>query len=77
MRDLIEAIAKALVDEPDAVEVSEEILDDQHIIRLRVSKADVGKIIGRQGSHAHAIRTILAAASGKHRRRFTLEILDQ
>lgn len=77
MRQLIEAIARALVDDPDAVEVTEEILDDQHIIRLRVTKADVGKIIGRQGAHAHAIRTILAAASGKHRRRFTLEILDQ
>lgn len=77
MRNLIEAIARALVDDPDQVDVSEDVLESENVIRLRVAKSDVGKIIGRQGSHAHAIRTILAAASGKHRRRYTLEILDQ
>lgn len=77
MRDLVEAIARALVDDPDQVDVSEDVLESEHVIRLRVAKSDVGKIIGRQGGHAQAIRTILAAASGKHRRRYTLEILDQ
>lgn len=76
MKDLVEAIAKTLVDHPDLVEVTE--VDGQHssIIELKVSKEDVGKIIGRQGAHAHAIRTLLAAAGGKYRKRFTLEILD-
>ncbi len=77
MRELVETIARTLVDHPDLVEVRE--VDSQHasIIELRVSKDDVGKIIGRQGAHAQAIRTLLSAASGKHRRRYTLEILDQ
>jgi len=77
MKELVENIAKTLVDHPDLVEVQEVDSQNSSIIELRVSKEDVGKIIGRQGAHAQAIRTILAAASGKHRRRYTLEILDQ
>ena len=77
MKELVEAIARTLVDHPDLVEVREHDAADASVIELRVSKDDVGKIIGRQGAHAQAIRTLLAAASGKHRRRYTLEILDQ
>lgn len=77
MKDLVEQIAKTLVDHPDLVEVREIDQADSRVIELKVSKEDVGKIIGRQGAHAQAIRTLLAAASGKYRQRFTLEILDQ
>lgn len=76
MKDLVEAIAKTLVDHPDLVVVTEVDGQSSSIIELRVSKEDVGKIIGRQGAHAHAIRTLLSAAGGKYRKRYTLEILD-
>ena len=76
MKELIEMIAKALVDNPDEVAVSEIEGDQTIIIELRVAQSDIGKVIGKQGRTAHAIRTLLGAAGMKLRKRFVLEILD-
>jgi predicted RNA-binding protein YlqC (UPF0109 family) len=76
MKDLIKSIAQALVDDPEAVEVSEVEGEQTSVIQLKVAKDDVGKIIGKQGRTAHAIRTILGAASGKIKRRSLLEIIE-
>jgi predicted RNA-binding protein YlqC (UPF0109 family) len=65
MRDLMEQIAKALVDKPDQVEVSEVEGEQTTVIELRVAKEDLGKVIGKQGRTARALRTILSAASTK------------
>jgi hypothetical protein len=76
IRTLVSEIAKALVDNPDAVNV-EVILDqDTAVLRLEVAPADVGKVIGKQGRTARSLRTILGAASMKHRRRFALDIIE-
>jgi predicted RNA-binding protein YlqC (UPF0109 family) len=76
VRELIEKIAKALVDNPDKVEVKE--VEGEHIsvLELRVAKEDVGKIIGKGGAHAQAIRNILKAISRKKGKKYNLEILD-
>ena len=76
MKDLISYIAQALVDFPDKVEIS--AVEGKHttVLELRVAKKDMGKIIGRQGRTAQAIRTILSAASGKTRKRHVLEIIE-
>lgn len=76
MKELVEVIAKALVDKPEEVEVR--LLEGKHttVLELKVAKDDVGKIIGKRGSHIQAIRTLLAAASGKKDKRHTLEIMD-
>lgn len=76
MKELVEQIAKALVDNPDAVEVR--LLEGEHVavLELKVDKEDIGKVIGKQGSHAQAIRTLLMAVSGKHNKKYTLEIID-
>jgi hypothetical protein len=76
MKLLIETIAKALVDKPDQVEVSEVEGEQTTVIELRVAKEDLGKVIGKQGRTARALRTILSAASTKLRRRSVLEILE-
>jgi predicted RNA-binding protein YlqC (UPF0109 family) len=76
MRDLMEQIAKALVDKPDQVEVSEVEGEQTTVIELRVAKEDLGKVIGKQGRTARALRTILSAASTKLRKRSVLEILE-
>jgi len=76
MRGLMEQIAKALVDKPDEVEVSEVEGEQTTVIELRVAKDDLGKVIGKQGRTARALRTILSAASTKLRRRSVLEILE-
>jgi predicted RNA-binding protein YlqC (UPF0109 family) len=76
MKEIVEAIAKALVDNPDQVQVRA-IEDEQvTVFELRVHASDLGKVIGRQGRTARAIRTILSAVGMKLRRRFTLEILE-
>jgi len=77
IKELIAEIAMQLVDRPEDVRVEEIQGEQAHVLELKVDKSDVGKIIGRNGSHAQAIRTILMAASGKYKKRFTLEILDQ
>ncbi len=76
MKHLIKYIAQALVDDPEAVEVSEVEGRHSSIIELKVAKDDVGKIIGKQGRTAHAIRTILDAASGKVKKRSVFEIIE-
>ena len=76
MKDLIIEIVKALVDQPDQVSVTEIKGEHSNILELSVAKSDMGKIIGRQGRTAQAIRTILSAAVGKTRERFILEILE-
>ena len=76
IRTLVIEIAQALVDDPAAVNV-EVILDqDTAVLRLEVAPADVGKVIGKQGRTARSLRTILGAASMKHRRRFALDIVE-
>ena len=76
MKELVEAIAKALVDNPDLVQVHAIEGEQITVFELRVHKGDLGKVIGRQGRTARAIRTILNAVGMKLRKRFTLEILD-
>lgn len=76
MKDLISCIAKALVDEPEQVSVSEIEGSQTNVLELSVAKMDMGKIIGKQGRNAQALRTILNAAAGKTRRRYTLEIVE-
>jgi uncharacterized protein len=76
MKRLVEAIAKALVDNPDQVQVRAIEGEQLTVFRVRVHANDLGKVIGRQGRTAQAIRTILSAAGMKLRKRFTLEILE-
>ncbi|HVN22987.1 MAG TPA: KH domain-containing protein [Syntrophorhabdales bacterium] len=76
MKELIEYIAKALVDNPDQVRVSEIEGEKTSVIELNVSKEDLGKVIGKQGRTARAMRTILSAASTKVRKRAVLEIIE-
>jgi hypothetical protein len=76
MKELVEAIAKALVDNPDQVHVRAIEGEQVTVYELRVHKSDLGQVIGRQGRTAKAIRTILSAVGMKLRRRFTLEILE-
>ncbi len=76
MKELVELIAKALVDHPDEVNVKEVEQDQKTVIELRVAAGDLGKVIGRQGRTARAIRTILAASGTKLKKRFVLEILE-
>ena len=75
MRDLILIIAKSLVDKPDEVEVAEVKGDKTTVLELRVAKDDLGKVIGKQGKTAHAIRTILNATATKLKQRAVLEIM--
>ena len=75
-KDLIEYIAKALVDHPEQVKVSEIEGERTSVIELSVAKEDLGKVIGKQGRTAAAIRTILWAVSGKLKRHSVLEIID-
>ncbi len=76
MKGLIEIIAKALVDHPDEVEVTEVEGEKTSVIELKVAKEDLGKVIGKQGRTARAMRTILSAASTKLRKRSVLEIIE-
>ena len=76
MKDLVEFVAKSLVDNPDEVRLRSFERDEQTVIELEVAQADLGKVIGRQGRTARAIRTLLGAAGQKSRRRYTLDIVD-
>ena len=76
LKELVEMIAKALVDYPEQVEVSELEGEQTSVIELRVAKEDLGKVIGKQGRTARAMRTILNAASTKIRKRAVLEIIE-
>ena len=77
MKELIEMIAKALVDNPDNVQVSQIDGEQSSIIELKVAQEDIGKVIGKQGRTAQAIRIILGAAGMKLKKRFNLEILEK
>jgi predicted RNA-binding protein YlqC (UPF0109 family) len=76
MKDLLEEIAKALVDNPEDVQVTEVEGEQTTVLELRVRTEDLGKVIGRQGRTARAIRTLLSAAGMKVHKRFVLEILE-
>jgi len=76
MKELIKYMAQALVDNPDMVVVSEVIGEQTSVLELRVAKEDLGKVIGKQGRTAKAMRTILSAASTKIRKRSVLEIIE-
>jgi predicted RNA-binding protein YlqC (UPF0109 family) len=76
MKDLVKFIAASLVDQTDAVEVNEVEQDNTIVIELRVAKEDLGKVIGKQGRTARAIRSLLSAAAGKLDKRARLEILE-
>jgi hypothetical protein len=76
MKELIRYMAQALVDQPDLVQVSEVVGEQTSVIELRVAKEDLGKVIGKQGRTAKAMRTILSAASTKLHKRTVLEIIE-
>ncbi len=76
MKELIKYMAQALVDNPERVEVSEVIGEQTSVIELRVAKEDLGKVIGKQGRTAKAMRTVLSAAATKIRKRSVLEIIE-
>lgn len=76
MKEMIETLAHALVDQPDLVSVTEVSGMHTLILELHVAKADIGKVIGKQGRTADALRTLLNAASAKAKKRTVLEIMD-
>ena len=76
MKDLVHHIVQALVDHPDQIEIDEVKGEQASVIELMVDKEDLGKVIGKQGRTAQAIRTLLNAASAKLRKRVLLEILE-
>ncbi|MBF0119950.1 MAG: KH domain-containing protein [Desulfobacterales bacterium] len=76
MKDLVKYIAQALVDNPDQVTVSEVEGNQTSVLELKVAKEDLGKVIGKQGRTARAMRTILSAASAKVKKRMVLEIIE-
>ena len=76
MKDLVSKIVQAIVDQPDQVTVTEIVGENTNVLELKVAKSDMGKVIGKKGHTAQALRTILSAASGKTRKRHILEILE-
>lgn len=76
MKELIHYIASALVDHPDQIQINETEQDDTVIIELTVAKEDLGKVIGKQGRTARAMRSLLSAAAGKVNKRSRLEIME-
>jgi predicted RNA-binding protein YlqC (UPF0109 family) len=77
VKELVEMIAKALVDNPDKVHVSQLEGEQTSILELKVAPEDLGKVIGKQGRTARAIRVILGASGMKLKRRFNLEIIEK
>jgi len=76
MKDLVTLIARALVDKPDEVSVAEVAGNYTSVLELKVAKEDIGKVIGKQGRTAQAIRSIVSSVSAKERKRTVLEIMD-
>ncbi len=76
MKELIKTIAKALVDNPDQVDVTEIKTQQTRVLELRVAKEDLGKVIGKKGRSAAAMRTVLSCASAKEKERAILEIVE-
>ena len=77
MKDLVEYIVKALVDKPDEVEIKQTEAESLTILEIKVGAEDVGKVIGKEGRIANAIRTIVKSAGAKDRKRVTVEIMTQ
>lgn len=77
VEELVLEIARALVDEPEAVEVQSVARDENTVLKLKVAPGDVGKVIGKQGRTARSVRTILSAVSMKLHHRYTLDILEE
>jgi len=77
MKDLVQYLARSLVNNPDAVEVDETASDDGSLLKLKVAKEDLGRIIGKQGRTAKSIRTLLNAAASRSNRRVVLEIVEE
>ncbi len=77
MKELVELIAKSLVDNPDKVQVSQLDGEQSSIIELKVAPEDVGKVIGKQGRNVQAVRVILGAAGMKLKKRFILELIEK
>ena len=77
MKELVEAIAKSLVDYPDKVHVSQLDGEQTSILELKVAQEDIGKVIGKQGGNVQAIRVILGAAGMKLKKRYILEIIEK
>jgi predicted RNA-binding protein YlqC (UPF0109 family) len=77
MKELVEFVARALVDDMGRIEISEIAGNQTNIIELKVAKEDIGKVIGRQGRTADAIRTILNCAAAKLNKRYILQIIDE
>jgi uncharacterized protein len=76
MKELVEFLARSLVDHPDQVRIDESDREGSTLLELRVAPDDLGKVIGRQGRTARAMRTLLAAAGARDGRRYILDILD-
>jgi predicted RNA-binding protein YlqC (UPF0109 family) len=76
MKDLVVKIVQAIVDQPEAVSVNEIESNQTAVLEVSVAKTDIGKVIGKHGRTAQAIRTIIGAAAGKRRKRYMVEIID-
>jgi len=76
MKDLVELIAKTLVEDPDAVSVEEKEEEDIKIYELKVAESDLGRVIGREGRIAKAMRVIVRSAAARHGEKATIEIID-
>ena len=77
MKELVQYLAQSIVNEPDAVEVTESEDDNGSVVELKVAKEDLGRVIGRQGRTAKSLRTILNAAGARVNRKVVLEIVDE
>jgi predicted RNA-binding protein YlqC (UPF0109 family) len=76
MREFIEFIAKNLVDKPEDVSITEESKENKIVFKLKVGESDIGKVIGKKGKTAQALRTLLSAVGAKEGKRAILEIVD-
>jgi len=77
MKSLVETVVKALVDRPEEVEVTEVMGAHSCVLELKVAQEDIGKVIGKRGVHAQALRTIICAVGGKKKKRYVLEIVEE
>ena len=76
MKELIEKMVQYLVDEPEKVEIKEIEGDQANILEIRVSKQDIGRVLGKQGTNINALRTIVSAVGGKRKKRYFVELID-
>jgi predicted RNA-binding protein YlqC (UPF0109 family) len=77
MKDLVQYLARSLVNNPDAVQVDETASDDGTVVKLKVAKEDLGRVIGKQGRTAKSIRALVNAAASRANRRVVLEIVEE